>query len=257
MCVKFFTDVGTKIGMLDLMGSKIFWVANIIHIVIMVFMINLLHASKESSTCSTNLIIEIIFRCAIWIGRFACFFRLFGQNNSEVVFLVIKIITTLKILFDVSIFFAACENWLMIIVIDLAYVLLPVCYCCCQVLGTACTSYCRPTHQELAEVVVNANFNHNFPIPDLMFQEIVNSFPTYHYTTAATTIVTTVSTTATTAATTKDEKLCPICIEHYESGSIIKTLPCMHNYHSACIDRWLYIKAICPLCKQNVCPFIY
>ena len=31
-----------------------------------------------------------------------------------------------------------------------------------------------------------------------------------------------------------------------------KTLPCMHIYHSECIDKWLMINKVCPICLQRI-----
>jgi hypothetical protein len=32
---------------------------------------------------------------------------------------------------------------------------------------------------------------------------------------------------------------CIICLEEYEEGDFIKLLPCIHEFHQACIDTWL------------------
>lgn len=32
---------------------------------------------------------------------------------------------------------------------------------------------------------------------------------------------------------------CSICQEYYEEDDDLKSLPCFHNFHSACIDRWI------------------
>ncbi|KAJ4827393.1 hypothetical protein Tsubulata_038689 [Turnera subulata] len=45
---------------------------------------------------------------------------------------------------------------------------------------------------------------------------------------------------------------CCICLSAYEDGSEIRELPCRHHFHCMCIDKWLYINAICPLCKFNI-----
>jgi len=46
-----------------------------------------------------------------------------------------------------------------------------------------------------------------------------------------------------------DQKRCPICLEDYEGGDCLKTMPCMHFYHSCCISRWLGTSNTCPVCK--------
>nr|XP_043626104.1 E3 ubiquitin protein ligase RIE1-like [Erigeron canadensis] len=49
-----------------------------------------------------------------------------------------------------------------------------------------------------------------------------------------------------------DDVDCSICLDLYENGSEINLLPCKHNFHAACIRKWLSIKRICPLCKQEL-----
>ncbi|GAX17291.1 hypothetical protein FisN_10Lh150 [Fistulifera solaris] len=43
---------------------------------------------------------------------------------------------------------------------------------------------------------------------------------------------------------------CAICLENYQIGELIRTVPCLHSFHSNCIDRWLADRALCPICKQ-------
>lgn len=49
---------------------------------------------------------------------------------------------------------------------------------------------------------------------------------------------------------------CAICLERYQLGEELKTLPCLHVYHSACIDRWLQSEipgaVACPVCHHEV-----
>ena len=52
----------------------------------------------------------------------------------------------------------------------------------------------------------------------------------------------------------KKEKIesCLICIESYETGDSIMTLPCMHTYHEECIRKWILENPTCPVCTHNV-----
>ena len=45
---------------------------------------------------------------------------------------------------------------------------------------------------------------------------------------------------------------CSICIEEYELGEEISTLPCLHMFHRNCINRWLRQSNSCPICKINL-----
>ncbi|GMJ12578.1 hypothetical protein HRI_004927000 [Hibiscus trionum] len=47
---------------------------------------------------------------------------------------------------------------------------------------------------------------------------------------------------------------CYICLVEYEEGDIIRRLPCNHEFHRTCIDKWLKeIHRVCPLCRGDVC----
>eukprot|EP00808_Paulinella_micropora_P011521 g25184.t1 len=45
---------------------------------------------------------------------------------------------------------------------------------------------------------------------------------------------------------------CSFCLENFEDGDSVKTLPCFHYFHSDEIDQWLYDHTDCPLCKTSV-----
>ncbi|ESR53802.1 E3 ubiquitin-protein ligase [Citrus sinensis] len=45
---------------------------------------------------------------------------------------------------------------------------------------------------------------------------------------------------------------CCICLSAYDDGVELRELPCGHHFHCACVDKWLYINATCPLCKYNI-----
>ncbi|CAH0485197.1 unnamed protein product [Peronospora farinosa] len=45
---------------------------------------------------------------------------------------------------------------------------------------------------------------------------------------------------------------CLICRCSFEVGEEIKSLPCFHSYHSDCIDLWLSLNKVCPVCQFSV-----
>ncbi|KAL5698432.1 RING-type E3 ubiquitin transferase [Ranunculus cassubicifolius] len=47
---------------------------------------------------------------------------------------------------------------------------------------------------------------------------------------------------------------CYICLAEYEEADKIRVLPCRHEFHMACVDKWLKeIHGVCPLCRGDVC----
>ncbi|XP_076951965.1 E3 ubiquitin-protein ligase At1g63170-like [Bidens hawaiensis] len=53
-------------------------------------------------------------------------------------------------------------------------------------------------------------------------------------------------------ALSEEDSECCICLCMYDDGTELRELPCCHHFHTACIDKWLYINATCPLCKFNI-----
>ncbi|NWX87142.1 RNF6 ligase, partial [Nothoprocta pentlandii] len=47
-------------------------------------------------------------------------------------------------------------------------------------------------------------------------------------------------------------KTCSVCINEYIAGNKLRQLPCMHEFHIHCIDRWLSENSTCPICRQPV-----
>lgn len=45
---------------------------------------------------------------------------------------------------------------------------------------------------------------------------------------------------------------CQICFSEYTEGERLRMLPCFHDYHIQCIDRWLKENVTCPICRADV-----
>ncbi|XP_038666925.1 uncharacterized protein si:ch211-59o9.10 isoform X2 [Scyliorhinus canicula] len=45
---------------------------------------------------------------------------------------------------------------------------------------------------------------------------------------------------------------CRICFNDYTAREKLRILPCLHDYHSRCIDRWLKGNSSCPICRVDV-----
>jgi len=51
---------------------------------------------------------------------------------------------------------------------------------------------------------------------------------------------------------TGGDRECRICLETLQAGDRLRILPCLHRYHSSCVEQWLSRNRQCPLCKLNV-----
>ena len=47
----------------------------------------------------------------------------------------------------------------------------------------------------------------------------------------------------------KDKQNCVICMEDFKNGDVTTNLPCLHMFHTNCIQSWLKTQNTCPICK--------
>ncbi|KAI3412944.1 RING-type domain-containing protein [Psidium guajava] len=53
----------------------------------------------------------------------------------------------------------------------------------------------------------------------------------------------------------RGEDTCAVCLGELEDGEPVRALPeCLHYFHVACVDAWLYSHANCPLCRAKTGP---
>lgn len=50
----------------------------------------------------------------------------------------------------------------------------------------------------------------------------------------------------------EEELTCSVCLEQVNEGELVRSLPCLHQFHNSCIDPWLRQQATCPVCKFKV-----
>mmetsp|Transcript_47871 Transcript_47871/g.55944 ORF Transcript_47871/g.55944 Transcript_47871/m.55944 type:complete len:154 (-) Transcript_47871:355-816(-) len=67
-----------------------------------------------------------------------------------------------------------------------------------------------------------------------------------------TTVVPITTNSAPTTSTSTPAQSCPICLEPYQPGDSVRTIPCFRAFHVHCIDSWLLeSRAECPVCKTS------
>ncbi|XP_042454355.1 E3 ubiquitin-protein ligase At1g63170-like isoform X2 [Zingiber officinale] len=49
-----------------------------------------------------------------------------------------------------------------------------------------------------------------------------------------------------------EDAVCCICLAKYIDNEELRELPCTHFFHKDCVDKWLKINALCPLCKTDI-----
>ena len=50
----------------------------------------------------------------------------------------------------------------------------------------------------------------------------------------------------------EDRDVCCICLDNFEDGDEVRSLPCKHVLHKDCIDPWLETHVTCPMCKDDI-----
>ncbi|XP_031571192.1 RING finger protein 44-like isoform X2 [Actinia tenebrosa] len=49
-----------------------------------------------------------------------------------------------------------------------------------------------------------------------------------------------------------DDGRCVVCLADFDEKQLIRKLPCSHDYHTRCIDKWLKSNRTCPICRTEV-----
>ena len=52
----------------------------------------------------------------------------------------------------------------------------------------------------------------------------------------------------------KNKDICCICLQNFKEKEKVRKLPCKHNFHKKCIDKW-FSKAddlSCPICRSKL-----
>jgi hypothetical protein len=42
-----------------------------------------------------------------------------------------------------------------------------------------------------------------------------------------------------------DQTVCVVCMCDFEARQLVRVLPCAHEFHAKCVDKWLKVKHTC------------
>ena len=48
-----------------------------------------------------------------------------------------------------------------------------------------------------------------------------------------------------------DQTSCVVCMCDFESRQLLRVLPCSHEFHAKCVDKWLKANRTCPICRTD------
>jgi len=48
----------------------------------------------------------------------------------------------------------------------------------------------------------------------------------------------------------KESDMCAICHDDFQEKQTISKLPCSHSYHKDCVNKWLKMHGLCPVCRS-------
>jgi hypothetical protein len=124
----------------------------------------------------------------------------------------------------------SCGPWLSKYV--LAQIILFYCQLCLPLMLLLCICLCLPCALVLLHILA--------PRPGAK-PEVINNLPTR-----------TVSLAPGAPPPPEGEASCSICMEDYKDGTVLRILPCRHEFDKECVDQWLKQNPTCPLCRKHV-----
>ncbi|XP_046686604.1 RING finger protein 44-like [Homalodisca vitripennis] len=48
-----------------------------------------------------------------------------------------------------------------------------------------------------------------------------------------------------------DQTSCVVCMCDFEPRQVLRGLPCSHEFHAKCVDKWLKSNRTCPICRGD------
>ena len=49
-----------------------------------------------------------------------------------------------------------------------------------------------------------------------------------------------------------EQTTCVVCMCDFERRQLLRVLPCCHEFHAKCVDKWLKVRVICTCTSLNI-----
>jgi len=53
------------------------------------------------------------------------------------------------------------------------------------------------------------------------------------------------------ASNDQTQTVCVVCMSDFETRQMVRVLPCSHEFHAKCVDKWLKTNRTCPICRGD------
>ena len=126
------------------------------------------------------------------------------------------------------------DVYIVVAISTLSMLVMVCCFCCWM--------RCKPEEFEEGRAITN-NMGMNLQSTDRGASLAnIQKFPKFYYTPAHLRVMEDIG----------QSETCTICLGDYEDDEQLRLLPCGHCFHAECVDAWLQINRICPMCKVDV-----
>ena len=126
------------------------------------------------------------------------------------------------------------DVYIVVAISTLSMLVMVCCFCCWM--------RCKPEEFEEGRAITN-NMGMNLQSTERGASLAnIQKFPKFYYTPAHLRVMEDIG----------QSETCTICLGDYEDDEQLRLLPCGHCFHAECVDAWLQINRICPMCKVDV-----
>lgn len=79
----------------------------------------------------------------------------------------------------------------------------------------------------------------------------IEQLPSYRYSAAEETAGTETAHSEAEEEKEPGQTVCVVCMSDFETRQMVRVLPCSHEFHAKCVDKWLKTNRTCPICRGD------